>query len=197
MKINLCPNRDKYYSQLDNEIDPYNTCQVTSMVAGLEISRVGLNPILQLATYKQAEDKLKFFIDTNPDVQAFYRKNFNTAIPAPEWAGVIVFAINNLYGKKVIYYDDYIEHKEIIDDLQKGLPIYTSMRYPDNKNFSGKASPIDGHIVLIVGVDDNNSYIINDPYKNHLTGNKDGFNNLYTQEDFKRHNKGYAIRYIG
>jgi len=194
MKINLCEKRDKYYSQLDNEISPYITCQVTSMVMGLDISGVGLEPITRLEAYTQPEDKLKNYIETNSDVQSFYKANFDTKIPAPEWAGVMVFAVNKLYGRKVVYFDERVDYNEIIDDLQKGLPIYTSMRYMDNKNFSGKPSPVPGHIVLIVGVD-GTDLIINDPYKNHLTGGRDGFNNLYTVEDFKRHNKGYAIRY--
>jgi len=194
MKINLCEKRDKYYSQLNNEIDPYNTCQVTSMVAGLDISGIGLEPFKKITAYTQPEDKLKFFIETNQSVQDFYKSNFDTKIPAPEWAGVMEMAVNYLYGKKVVYFTSFIDYNEIIDDLNNGLPIYTSMRYPNNKNFSGKPSPVPGHIVLIIGIDDTN-FIINDPYKNHLTGDRDGFNNLYTIEEFKRHNKGYAIRY--
>jgi len=194
MKVNLCPDRKDYYTQLNNEIDPYNTCQVTSMVAGLDIGRFGLEPILCIPGYKQPEDKLKYFMENDPTIQAYYKKNFNTSIPAPEWSGVMVFAINQLYKNKVVYYDDYLDYDDITGDLQKGLPIYTSMKYPNNINNSGKLSPVPGHIVLIVGMDGNN-LIINDPYKNHLTGDKDGFNNIYTPEDFKRHNKGYAIRY--
>jgi len=164
------------------------------MVAGLEIGKFDLEPILRIVGYKQPEDKLKFFMETNPIVQDYWRSYYNTEIPAPEWAGVMVFAINYLYDGKITYYDDYIERGEIIEDLKNGLPVYTSMRYPDNKNAAGKPSPIDGHIVLIVGVDGDN-LLINDPYKNHLTGDPDGFKNVYTPADFARHNKGYAIRY--
>jgi uncharacterized protein YvpB len=196
MKINLCPTRDKHYSQLNNEIEPYNTCQVTSMVAGLDISGIGLDPIYCFGQekYKQPEDKLKFYIENDLIVQDYYKRYFNVNIPAPEWAGVMVYAINQLYKKNTVYYDDYLDADDINEDLQNGLPIYTSMKYPENKNFSGKPSPVPGHIVLIVGIDEEN-IIINDPYKNHLTGDKDGFNNLYTMDEFKAHNKGYAIRY--
>jgi hypothetical protein len=194
VKIDLCPTRDKFYSQLNNEIDPYISCQVTSMVAGLAIGKFGLDPILRIVGYKQPEDKLKFYMENNPAVQDYWRKYFNTNIPAPQWAGVMVFAINGLYGKKITYYDECIEMDEIIGDLEKGLPVYTSMKYPGNKNFSGKSSPVSGHIVLIVGVDGDN-LLINDPYKNHLTGGRDGFKNAYTPADFAKHNKGYAVRY--
>jgi hypothetical protein len=86
MRIDLCPDREKYYSQLNNEIDPVNTCQVTSMVAGLDIGGFGLEPILRIKQYSQPEDKLKYFIETDAVVQAHWRRYFNTAIPAPEWA---------------------------------------------------------------------------------------------------------------
>jgi uncharacterized protein YvpB len=194
MKIDLCPNREKFYSQLNNEIDPYNTCQVTSMVAGLDIGKIGLEPILRINIYRQPEDKLKHYMENDSVVQDHWRKNYNTAIPAPEWAGVMVFAVNHLFSKKTAYYDDYLDMNDITEDLQKGLPVYTSMRDPDNKNSSGKPSPVNGHIVLIVGIDGDN-LLINDPYKNHLTGAADGFKNIYTPEDFAKHNKGYAIRY--
>jgi len=164
------------------------------MVAGLNIGKFGLEPILRLATYKQPEDKLKHYMETDPDVQGYWKRYFNTKIPAPEYAGVMVYAINRLYGKTITYYDENIEIEEIISDLQNGLPIYTSMKYPDNKNNAGKPSPIAGHIVLIVGID-GDDLLINDPYKNHITGDKDGFKNVYIPADFRWHNKGYAIRY--
>jgi hypothetical protein len=195
MKINLCPERDNYYVQTNNEVDPFNHCNTTTMIAGLVIGEFGLEPIMKIAGYRQPEDKLTYHMHNDPAVQDFWRRYFNTSISAPQWAGVMVFAINQLYGRKIVYYDDYLDMNDIREDLGKGLPIYTSMRYPDNVNSSGQKSPIDGHIVLIVGID-GEDLIINDPYKNHLTGGKDGFGNIYTPADMKRHNKGYAIRYI-
>ena len=196
MKINLTPAREKFYSQLNNEIDPYIACQVTSMVAGLDIGGFGLGPVMTANAYKQPEDKLRHFMLYDPDVQAFWKKSHpnNLDVPAPEWGGCMVFAVNKLYGRRIVYYDGGLTLAKILEDLGGGLPVYTSMRYPKNINFSGKLSPIPGHIVLIVGVDDG-ALLINDPYKNHLTGERDGFNNRYTFEQFNRHNKGYAIRY--
>ena len=146
--------------------------------------------------YKQPEDKLRHFMLNDPEVQNFWRRSHpkNLDVPAPEWPDCMCYAVNKLYGKPVTYYDGSIATAKILEDLGNGLPVYTSMKYPDNKNFSGKPSPVSGHIVLIVGCDDG-VLLINDPYKNHLTGERDGFNNRYTAEQFERHNKGYAVRY--
>jgi len=196
MNINLNPTRENYYSQINNEILPLDSCNVTIMTEGLDVGKFGLKPINNIScSYRQPEDKLRHFIETNPTVQNYYKANFNTKVKAPEWAGVMIFAINLLYEKKIVYFDDNISLEKIIVDLQNGLPIYTSMKYPENKNNAGNLSPVDGHIVLIVGIKDNNNIIIDDPYKNHLTGSADGYNNIYTLEEFYKHNKGYAIRY--
>jgi hypothetical protein len=197
MEINLSPTRGTFYSQLDNEINPFTTCQTTSMVMGLDIGKFGLNPIMQQAPdFRQTEDKLKIYMMSNPAVQDFWRRNHpGTSIPAPQWAGVMVFAINRLYEDQITYFDEFITLDEIAKDLHNGLPLYVSMAYPDNRNFNGRPNPISGHIVVVVGIDINDNIIINDPYKNHLTGGKDGFNNLYTKEQFLRHQRGHGIRY--
>jgi hypothetical protein len=195
-KIDLQPNKDKYYSQLNNKLDPYISCQVTSMVMGLDIAGYNLDPINKLPCSKdyQPEDKLRWFMLNDPVVQDYWRKNFNNNIPAPEWAPCMVFAVNRLYNERIVYFDDVLTQEEIIEDLEKGLPIYISMKFPDNKNFSGKPSPVDGHIVLIVGIQED-SILINDPYKNHLTGDRDGFKNIYNSAQYTKHAKNYAIRY--
>jgi uncharacterized protein YvpB len=197
MKINLSPTREKYYSQRNNELNPYDSCNVTSMVMGLDIAGFGLDPIKSIAqySYDQPEDRLRWFMLNDTDIQNFWRRNHpQTTIPAPEWADCMVFAINKLYGKNIVYFDGQLTMKKITDDLKNGLPIYTSNQYPNNYNFSGVLSPVLGHIVLIVGIVDE-KLVINDPYKNHLTGNKDGYNNVYLPEDWQKCNKGYGIRY--
>jgi hypothetical protein len=190
------PARRDFYSQLNNELAPYVSCQVTSTVAGLHIGKFGLEPVLRIVGYKQPEDKLRWHMLNDADVQAFWRESHLDAlqVPAPEWADCMCYALNKLYGKTITRYDAALTHEKIIGDLGNGLPVYTSMKYLENKNFAGKLSTVSGHIVLVVGVD-GDKLIVNDPYKNHLTGDKDGFNNIYTPEDFSRHNKGYAIRY--
>jgi len=164
------------------------------MVMGLDIGGFGLGPIMSLNKFKQPEDKLRYYMLNDPIVQEYWRKNFNNNMPAPEWAGVMTWAVNRLYGKEVVYFDDTITMQKIIDDLQNGLPTYLSMKFPENVNFSGKPSPVPGHIVLVVGID-GTYLLINDPYKNHLTGDRDGFNNLYAPVQFNKHANGHGIRY--
>ena len=198
MRINLNNDeRNKYYSQLNNQIDPYIACQVTAMVMGLDMGGFGISPIsnLECSDFKQPEDKLRSFLLNDKNILKFCKQSHpDSKLPPPEWADVMCYAINKLYGKNITFFYQPLNMSNIVSDLQSGFPTYTSMRYPDNTNFSGKVSPIAGHIVLIVGIDESNIYI-NDPYKNHLTGEKDGFNNKYTFEEFNAHNKGYAIRY--
>ena len=198
MNIDLSPTREKYYSQLNNELDPYIACQVTSMVMGLDIAGFGLEPIndLKCSQFKQPEDKLKWFMLNDPDVQAFWKRNYpDTTIPAPQWAGCMVFAINKLYWKSIIYFESSLRYSTVISDLKSGLPTYISMEYPENRNFSGNFAPIPGHIVLAVGVDHEGNILINDPYKNHLTGERDGFKNVYSLDKFIKHSNGHGIRY--
>ena len=196
-RIDLQPDRGKFYTQLNNEVDPYIACQVTSMIMGLDIGGFRLDPIIKLpcSNYKQPEDKLRWYMLNDPVIQDFWRSNFNTKTPAPEWAGCMVFAVNRLYGRNIVYYDSVLTNEEIRDDLGKGLPIYISMEFLENINFSGKPSPIPGHIVLITGIEEDGYIIINDPYKNHLTGDRDGFKNIYTPAEYAKHAKGYAVRY--
>lgn len=197
MKINLSRTKEAYYTQLNNEFDPYISCQTTSMVMGLDIAGFGLGPIKSIPNciFSQPEDKLRWFMLNDRGIQDFWKANCpDLSIPAPEYLGCMVCAVNYLYGDEVAYADYSLTIPKIKCDLMAGMPVYTSMAYPGNLNFAGSPAPVGGHIVLVVGID-GESLIINDPYKNHLTGERDGFNNYYHQAAFCRHNKGYGIRY--
>ena len=205
MKVDLInDNKEKYYSQLNNQLSPYIACQVTSMVMALDIAGFGLDPIMKIpCVLPQAEDKLRWYMLTDDDVQTMWKTNHknNLHIPAPEWADCMVFAINKLYEKNIAYYQDRLTLDMIIADLVNCLPVYISMKYPNNKNFAGNPAPIDGHIVVVVGVEtfgNTTKITINDPYKNHLTGEKDGFKNIYTLDEFNRHfnNRGIRLRVV-
>ena len=195
MKIDLCPTRADYYSQTNNEVNPYSACQVTSMVAGLNLVFRNLEPVQKAAGYKQPEDCLYHYICNNPDIQAFYQASHpGTDVPAPEWADVLCHAVNMLYKKNVVSFEAVLTPAKIMHDLAALLPVMVSLRFPENKNNAGKSSPIPGHYILVVGLDGEN-LIVNDPYKNHLLQMADGFKNIYRPEEWQRHSKGYGIRF--
>jgi hypothetical protein len=190
MKIDLCPNRADYYSQLNNEINPAAACQVTSMVAGLGLVFHNLGPIKRAAKFNQPEDCLYHYICDDRYVQEFYKRNhLGSTIPVPEWADVLVYAVNRLYERGIVYFDGSLYPEKIITDLHSGLPVMVSMQYPDNK-----PKPIPGHYVLVIGLEDND-FLINDPYKNCLTGDTNGYQCVYTHNDWRKHSKGYGIRF--
>ena len=129
MKIDLCPDRADYYTQLNNEVNPYISCQTTAMVNGLDLVFRNLEPVKKAAGYRQPEDCLYHYICEDADVLNFYKRNHpESSIPAPEWADVLCFAVNRLYGKAVVFFDGNITPEKIIQELVKGLPVMVSMQ---------------------------------------------------------------------
>ncbi|GHU82409.1 hypothetical protein FACS189468_6580 [Spirochaetia bacterium] len=187
--INLCNDRNHYYRQTNNKIDPTISCQCTSLIAGFDVVYKGDVGILEkLGTYKQPEDNLRNFTAHDPEILAFCRKSHpGSKLPPSEWADVLVYAANKVYGKRVVYFEGNITPQVLISDLEKGLPVMVSLRFPEHN--------IPGHYILVVGEKEGN-FIINDPFKNFLTGDWDGFNCLYSAADWKTHSKGYGIRFI-
>ena len=190
MNINLCPERQNYYKQTNNEIDPTISCQCTSMVAGLDIIyNHDVSRIEKITPYKQPEDDLRKFISTDQSVLDFFKHSHpGSKIHPSEWADVLVYAVNLIYKNTVVYFDGDITMPKIINDLSNDKPVMVSMQYPAHK--------IQGHYILVVGMQEGN-LIVNDPYKNFLTGGSDGFNNVYSPLDWGRHSKNYGIRYTG
>jgi hypothetical protein len=117
--INLCPDRKDYYRQTNNELDPSISCQCTSMVAGLDlVYRHDVSVIDELGDYGQPEDDLRYFTGHDVDVLAFCKKSHpGSALHPSEWADVLVYAVNKVYGKKL-----YI--LTVILPLNLSLPIW-------------------------------------------------------------------------
>jgi hypothetical protein len=192
MKIDLCPNRADYYSQLNNAQDPKIACQCTTVTACID--RVNSALIKKMTgKYKQPEDNLRSFIKHDSRCIEFCEKSHglnNPAVDHPsEWADVLVFGTNLLTESNICYFDSYIGMDEIKADLMKGLPIAASMKF----------TKIKGHYIAVVGaefVDDQfSNLIINDPYRDWLHDTEDGFHVIYKQADWKEHFKGYGIRF--
>jgi hypothetical protein len=185
--INLVPDRKDYFIQTNNEIDRNISCQCTTMIAGLYAVYKDVIVIDNLFSYKQPEDDLRHYISTDPDVLEFNNRSHpGSAIHPSEWADTLVYAVNRIYGKKVVYFDGNLTPGKIREDLYNGRSVMVSLKFPERG--------VPGHYILVVG-EDNGNFIVNDPYKNFLKNTPDGFNCIYTPDDWKTHSKGYGIRY--
>jgi hypothetical protein len=184
----LIPDRSRFYRQTNNDLDPKIACQCTTITAGLDaVYRGDMSIIDNLYRYKQPEDDLRYYCGHNPDILDFCRRSHpGSKIHPSEWADVLVYAVNKIYGKKVVYFDGSITPQVMLADLEKGLPIAVSLKFPEHG--------ISGHYILVVG-EDSGKWIVNDPYRNFLTGSPDGFHCIYASEDWAIHSKGYGIRY--
>ena len=188
LKTDLCPDRENYYSQLNNEQDPKIACQSTTAAQCLAIlGEVG--NLMAPGMFKQPEDNLRWFCKNDPATMAFcirsHGVDWDRHVYHPsEWADVLVLAINTLCKYPIARYSEFGIHA-IMDDLNKGLPVQASMRFPG----------IAGHYISVVGLFDNGDLLINDPYRDWLHNKEDGFHVRYTLGDWTKHSKGYGLRY--
>lgn len=193
MGVNLIPNKSDHYSQVNNELNPFSACQCTVATMALDCIDKGIRTLQLLYKYNQPEDNLYWYIENTPEVMEFcirsHGPNWNEIVDHPaEWADVKCFAINRIYGRKRAYFDADLTMEKIKYDLNEGIPVSVSMKYPS----------IPGHYVLVVGYRDDGCLIINDPYRNTLKGKDfpDGFNCIYTPDEFAAHHKKYGVRFL-
>ena len=187
--MNLCPNKSDYYSQLNNEQDPFISCQSTTAAQCIDI--VDDISILQhLGPHRQPEDNLRRFCKHDAETMSFcvqrHGTDWDKSVDHPsEWADVLIYAINKIQGYRCAYFDGFIIPQTLRKDISDSLPIQVSMQ------FKG----ISGHYVSVVGIEGEN-LIINDPYRDWLHNKDDGFNVIYSPKEFSDHCKGYGIRYL-
>jgi hypothetical protein len=188
--IDLVPDRKYFYRQTNNEEDPNVACQCTSCTAGIDVvHKHDVSALTKLGKYSQPEDNLRHYTKTNPEVLAFFQRSHpGSKLPPAEWADVMVYAVNKIYGRKIVYYDGNITPQVLLADLAKGLPIMVSMKYPEHQ--------VPGHYILVVG-EDAGRFLVNDPYRNFLTGSWDGYHCWYSAVDWAAHSKCYGLRYTG
>jgi hypothetical protein len=183
--IDLVPKREDYYWQLNNEQDPKIACQSTTATQCIYVVD---DVTLLKGPYKQPEDNLRRFCKYDPDCIELCRRSHglnNPAVGHPsEWADVLSFAINKLLGYRCSRYDGQITPQVLSADLEAGLPIMVSMRFPG----------IAGHYISVVGVDKGN-WIVNDPYRDWLHDGPTGYHVVYTPQDWQEHSKGYGLRF--
>ena len=189
MTINLCPDRKDYYSQLNNEQDPFISCQATTAAQCIDIVD-NIYVMTSIGPYKQPEDNLRRFCKYDSETMSLcvrrYGVNWDNEVDHPsEYVDILVFAINKIMGYQCAHFEPYINPQLLAADLNSGLPIQVSMW------FHG----ISGHHVSVVGLTDQGNWIINDPYRDWLHDSPNGFNVIYTPDDLKNHLKGHGIKY--
>lgn len=187
MIVDLCPSRDDYYTQLNNEFDPKISCQVTAAVQCLDI--VDKSTVRWLGRNgQQPEDELRMMC-VMPDMLDFcirsHGSDWHRHVDHPsEWGDVLVRAINVAAGYNAATFFGSTTVDVVVNRLRAGFPMMCSMRYPH----------INGHYVSVVGVDTARCvFIVNDPYMNTKERKDDGWHNEYTFDEFTRHHKGHGV----
>lgn len=183
----LNPSRDNYYKQTNNKLKPYDACQCTAAVQCLYIIDPSIvHTIGRTGNYEQPEDNLYAYCGTPMMIEYCEQQHgtdWNKTVGYPaEWADVLVKAINDMAGYTAAVFKSSLGIASILMQLEDGCPVMCSMRY----------DKIPGHYVSVVGYD-GDLLIIDDPYKNTLTGDSDGYHCKYTYQEFAAHSKGYGI----
>ena len=155
--------KDKiHYCQRNNEIKPFESCNVTSMVMALDYK--GYADQFPKGNYKQPEDNLRHYIETNPDCIRIY-ENFcrsNTwarGIPAPQIHDVLSMCTNLWMGKTVTRFQWNMRITEILNEIKEGRPVVIS------GDFQRPGKEPLGHIVVLVGYNDETQEVCyDDPF---------------------------------
>lgn len=141
-----------YYSQKNNEVDPYNTCSTTSMIQALEVAGYDKYFPKIFPNYRQPEDKLTHFIRNDKRVLEYWKKTDPDNYRA--WATktgcyyepnevhpVLSYATNLFMGRQVTKFMTAYSLDEIIYELMgKQKPCV----------MSGKFNGLN-HVVTVVG----------------------------------------------
>jgi hypothetical protein len=148
------------YSQRNNEVKPFESCNVTSMVMAL--SYLGYE--FPKGKYRQPEDNLRFHIENDMYCKRYYQeycvKNpWAKGIPAVQIHDVLNWGTNNWMGAQVTHFQWAVRIDEMINEIKCGRPVVISGTFPRE----GK-EPL-GHIVVLVGFNDETREVCyDDPY---------------------------------
>jgi len=152
MRINVSQGKMNY-SQRNNERNPHNACNVTSIVMALDYLGYDFPP----GPYKQPEDNLHYFME-----QEKLR---------PTWHYELSTATNKWMGRRVTDFSTERPIGSIFEELKKGKPVVLSGDFPFVNSKSVRVTL--GHIVVLVGAEwdgdgtgNPKSVIIDDPYGN-------------------------------
>lgn len=203
MKKQLLTDRNRYYTQTNNERDGMSACQRTAAAQCFDIiGEIGK----VVGPYKQPEDNIDWFANDpsspfSAGIREYAKKSHGADMGIPksvgnilEWADVLCAVLNAIADYTVSAFHEF-SADQIAGEIDKGLPVMVSMKYPEIK--------LPGHYVTVVGYEDRPGdngqteryFIIADPYKNTLLNAPDGFCVLYGPKDWAAHYKGYGIRF--
>lgn len=164
MKINVSKNKINF-SQRNNERDPLNVCNVTSMV--MAASYLGYK--FPEGKYKQPEDNLHLFM-TEKGLRPWVHDELSKG--------------TNLWmGKNITNFSVTLSITAIFEELKNEKPVVMSGNFPGHP--VKLAKPL-GHIVVLVGAEwqdgrdneDPKTVIIDDPYGNTMDNWKGSGNDI-------------------
>lgn len=171
----------KVKSQRNNEVKPFDTCNVTSMINALTYLGYaedfpGINT--SEGKFEQAEDRLAEFFLTNEEILTKYKKEFpnyykdfinkTKGYYNPfEIHEILSFGTNLWMGKKVTEFSEYLTLNNMIRELLAGKPLVVSGRFKVIKPNGDHT--FYNHIVTLVGFEADEGYnsgdLLNDPSK--------------------------------
>lgn len=136
-------NRNEFYTQVNNERDPYINCFPTSMINWAKVNKINLPDPMDSSKsggYKQPEDQFDWFMHNNEEVMS-YVNNLRSSTPwireyidhnggdIRELWDVEVYAFNKWVGKDVAKVNYNLSVKDILYEIQRGRAIVTSGRF--------------------------------------------------------------------
>jgi hypothetical protein len=173
--INVSKNRSNY-SQRNNEVNPYKSCNTTSMVMALSYIPKLWKFFKDSPTYKQYSEKFK----QPEDCLQQYMLD-NGLKPTNHFD--LSSATNKFVGRQVTKFTMSLSISGLLDELKANRPVVISGNFPKS---DGKTL---GHIVCLVGaVIDNqgnvSKWIIDDPYGNTLKDWQGSGNDIALPNDY-------------
>ena len=193
--IDLVPKRSDRYSQTNNGLRPFSACFATSITEGLDVRKYDLNYLINLASNagtSQPEDGLGWFLDTDEDVRANWKKWHPNDLDVEPylWGDCMAFAVNKIFSFNTAVFVPDLTFNKCVSYIERKIPVC----------FSGKYEGIAGHYVIVVGWDElKQELIIDDPYGNTLAFGKkangtDGYHVRYSESDYDKVSKCYGVR---
>lgn len=158
--INVSEGKENF-SQRNNEVNPFSSCNTTSLTMGTsyipELWELFINsPIYKkYERFSQPEDRLQqYMLDNKLEPQNHYD---------------LMRAYNQFIGREADFFSTAVPFRELVDELLAGRPWVGSGTFPGHPTV--KKAPL-GHIVCVVGINyEDDPYfpiemIVDDPYGN-------------------------------